>query len=82
MTQVTKMLKEAFVADYVLLGGGNAKLVQPLPAGARCGGNEDAFTGGFRLWRKSSNPTTAGRRQCGEWCARHNTRRHEVQRTT
>ena len=56
VTQVTTMLKEAFVADYVLLGGGNAKLVEPLPAGARRGGNEDAFTGGFRLWEEVVEP--------------------------
>jgi polyphosphate glucokinase len=56
VTQVTTMLKEAFVADYVLLGGGNAKLVQPLPAGARRGGNEDAFKGGFRLWEEVVEP--------------------------
>jgi glucose-6-phosphate isomerase len=40
----------------VLLGGGNAKLVQPLPAGARRGGNEDAFKGGFRLWEEVVEP--------------------------
>ena len=47
--QVTRSLREAFAADYVLLGGGNAKLVDPLPDGAYRGGNQDAFAGGFRL---------------------------------
>jgi hypothetical protein len=56
MTQVTTMLRDAFAADYVLIGGGNAKLVQPLPPGTRCGGNEDAFTGGFRLWEEIVEP--------------------------
>ena len=50
------MLREAFVADYILLGGGNAKRVHPLPEGARRGGNEDAFTGGFRLWEEVVEP--------------------------
>jgi polyphosphate glucokinase len=46
---------EAFVAalepDYVVLGGGNAKLLGELPPNARLGANENAFLGGFRLWR-------------------------------
>lgn len=52
---VTELL-EAFLADYVVLGGGNAKkLNQPedlkkLPPGVRLGGNLTAFRGGFRLW--------------------------------
>lgn len=45
-------LRPVFVADDVVLGGGNADLVSPLPEGARRGGNEDAFTGGFRLWEE------------------------------
>jgi polyphosphate glucokinase len=49
-------LLEAFAADYVLLGGGNARKVDPLPAGARRGGNDDAFTGGFRLWEQVIEP--------------------------
>jgi predicted NBD/HSP70 family sugar kinase len=56
VTKVTTMLREAFSADYVLLGGGNASRVDPLPAGARRGGNEDAFTGGFRLWEEIVEP--------------------------
>jgi len=45
-----KNLKKAFVADYVLLGGGNAKKLVKLPDGARRGANRDAFAGGTRLW--------------------------------
>ena len=44
------MLCSAFVADYVVLGGGLAEKVDPLPTCARRGGNEDAFAGGVRLW--------------------------------
>lgn len=47
-----RQLGEACSADYVLLGGGNASKVDPLPAGARRGGNEDAFAGGVRLWEE------------------------------
>src|SRR5262249_32113859 len=44
-------LMPAFVADYVVIGGGNAKRVRDLPPGARLGHNLTAFQGGFRLWR-------------------------------
>lgn len=47
---VVRNLKKAFIADYVLLGGGNAKKLQKLPEDTRLGGNGDAFIGGMRLW--------------------------------
>lgn len=53
---VVPVLGRAFSADYIVLGGGNAKLVDPLPAGARRGGNDDAVTGGERLWRETVEP--------------------------
>jgi hypothetical protein len=40
----------AFVVDYIVLGGGNAKLIKELPSGVRLGHNLTAFRGGFRLW--------------------------------
>jgi hypothetical protein len=43
-------LMGAFVADYVVVGGGNAKRLKELPPGVRCGHNLTAFRGGFRLW--------------------------------
>lgn len=49
---VVEHLKNAMEADYVVLGGGNAKLVKKLPPGARLGHNSCAFTGGFRLWQE------------------------------
>jgi hypothetical protein len=47
---VTKRFKLALEADYVVLGGGNARLLRKLPAGVRLGSNQHAFVGGFRLW--------------------------------
>jgi hypothetical protein len=44
------VLRPAFHADYVLLGGGNAKRIRQVPAGCRRGGNHQAYTGGVRLW--------------------------------
>lgn len=44
------ILKNAFLTDYVVLGGGNAKQLQELPAGIRKGGNHHAYIGGLRMW--------------------------------
>lgn len=43
-------LHKALLADYVVLGGGNAKHVQALPVGVRIGSNLAAFRGGVRMW--------------------------------
>lgn len=43
-------LRDAFEADGIVFGGGNAKELDPLPDKARRGGNADAFEGGFKLW--------------------------------
>jgi polyphosphate glucokinase len=44
-------LKNAFMADYMVLGGGNAdKLRRRLPRAVRIGTNRHAFGGGRRLW--------------------------------
>jgi polyphosphate glucokinase len=58
VAKVTKGLKVALDADYVVLGGGNSKLLKELPPGARLGSNENAFLGGFRMWQKNqvANP--------------------------
>ena len=42
-------LKNALQADYVVLGGGNAKRLKRLPKDVHLGNNEHAFHGGFRL---------------------------------
>ena len=51
-------LQKAFLADYVMLGGGNAKHIgKKLPAGVRIGNNLTAFRGGYRLWGIDDVPT-------------------------
>jgi hypothetical protein len=48
---------KAMLADYVVLGGGNAKEVGvKLPHGVRLGNNLTAFRGGFRVWGLDSSP--------------------------
>jgi polyphosphate glucokinase len=45
-----KQLKRSFIADYVVLGGGNAKRFKSLPPGIEPGHNRNAYLGGVRLW--------------------------------
>jgi polyphosphate glucokinase len=54
------ILMEAFVADYVVLGGGSASELRELPPGARLGHNQTAFRGGFRLWTLEDVQTLSG----------------------
>jgi polyphosphate glucokinase len=53
VADVVALFVAAFVVDYVVLGGGNAKRVEKLPPKARRGNNANAFAGGFRLWSQS-----------------------------
>jgi polyphosphate glucokinase len=53
VNDVVGQLKAALEADYVVLGGGNARLLKKLPPGSELGDNANAFRGGIRLWAKS-----------------------------
>jgi polyphosphate glucokinase len=44
-------LASSLQVDYVVLGGGNAKLLARLPRRTRLGANANAFRGGFLLWK-------------------------------
>ncbi|HMF54329.1 MAG TPA: ROK family protein [Edaphobacter sp.] len=48
---VTERLMAAMVCEYVLLGGGNAKLIRHLPPHVVVGANSNAIEGGIRLWQ-------------------------------
>lgn len=47
-------LKKSLIADYVVLGGGNAKKFDELPDGVEFGHNRNAFLGGVRLWQNDA----------------------------
>jgi polyphosphate glucokinase len=49
-TRAIKLLKQALIADYVMLGGGNAKFIEKLPDGFELGHNRNVYPGGCRLW--------------------------------
>jgi polyphosphate glucokinase len=51
LIEIIELLKNALVADSVLIGGGNARLIKTLPPGARLGKNANALRGGVRLWK-------------------------------
>ena len=53
---VVAELSTALEPDYVILGGGNAKLLKELPPNARLGDNANAFRGGFRMWDTPGDP--------------------------
>jgi polyphosphate glucokinase len=50
---VVTRLRNAFMADYVVLGGGNVKKLDDLPPACRMGDNSNAFLGGLRLWENT-----------------------------
>ena len=51
VADIVTRLQAALEADDVVVGGGNAKLLQSLPKGVRLGSNANAFLGGYRLWK-------------------------------
>jgi polyphosphate glucokinase len=50
VNDVVAQLKNALQADYVVLGGGNARRLTTLPPDTFAGSNTHACEGGFRLW--------------------------------
>jgi polyphosphate glucokinase len=55
---VIDRLAAALIVDYVVLGGGNAKLLKTLPKGVELGANDNAFLGGFKLWQERQGAHT------------------------
>jgi predicted NBD/HSP70 family sugar kinase len=53
--EIVKQLRAATLAEDVVLGGGNSRLMKRLPPGVRVGDNANAFRGGFRLWKGKAN---------------------------
>jgi polyphosphate glucokinase len=61
VAEVARSLGTALGADELVLGGGNAKHLKKVPAGARLVDNTNAFVGGFRLWDTSPRRLTRRR---------------------
>jgi polyphosphate glucokinase len=54
VNDIVRRLKDALVAEYVVLGGGNAKNIKRPPPATCLGDNRNAFIGGFRLWSEEA----------------------------
>ncbi|HZN33254.1 MAG TPA: hypothetical protein VFB80_05520 [Pirellulaceae bacterium] len=54
--EIVPSLQHVVMADYVVLGGGNAKEVEELPDGVRRGHNRAVVEGGRRLWEDLPDP--------------------------
>ena len=87
LSDVVPILRDALSADYVVIGGGNARrstLCRPTRGGAAMRMRSPAASG---YGRKPSSPTTVRPRRCGEWCdeisgAGDRLRRHDRVRGT
>ncbi|HWB61416.1 MAG TPA: hypothetical protein VG733_18180 [Chthoniobacteraceae bacterium] len=63
------IMQDMFKPTDTVLGGGNAKLIDPLPAGCRVMGNHGAFKGAERLWPGSDMVAMpAGNTWHIRWC--------------
>lgn len=59
VADVVTKLTAALEPDEVVIGGGNAKLLEELPPKCRLGDNHNAFTGGFRPWEEGPKPESS-----------------------
>ena len=53
---VVAQLSHALEVDYVVLGGGNVRLLKAVPKPARLGANSNAMSGGRLIWQASGSP--------------------------
>jgi polyphosphate glucokinase len=60
--EVVEQLSTVLEADYIVIGGGNARKLKRLPKNARLGSNDFAFIGGFRVWRDAAKAPAAAKR--------------------
>jgi len=59
VAEAAAVLKDAFLVDYVVLGGGNAKKLSKVPDQCRRGGNHNAYFGGLRMWEDGKTIASA-----------------------
>ena len=52
VAEVVETLSAALQPTDVVIGGGNVNKLKHLPPNTRAGDNDNAFTGGFRLWQE------------------------------
>jgi polyphosphate glucokinase len=52
---ICDLFRKALLCDAIVLGGGNARRLKKLPEATTRGANENAITGGIRLWEAHSD---------------------------
>jgi predicted NBD/HSP70 family sugar kinase len=67
---VVAQLSHALEVEYVVLGGGNVRLLKKLPERARLGANSNAMTGGQLIWRATGSPLVLDRKYRNRAAAR------------
>jgi predicted NBD/HSP70 family sugar kinase len=61
VAKAVEELSAALEPDTIVLGGGNAVKLDPLPPNTRLVSNSNAFLGGFRVWDAASGHAPAAR---------------------
>jgi predicted NBD/HSP70 family sugar kinase len=56
VAEVVEQLRIAFEVDYVILGGGNVRLLKELPQQTKLGDNGNAMIGGQLIWQAAGSP--------------------------
>lgn len=57
---ICDLFRKALLCDAIVLGGGNARRLKTLPEATTRGANENAITGGIRLWEQSAESVSHG----------------------
>lgn len=60
--KIIEIFRSALEPEEIVIGGGNAKLIESAPEGCRLAENSNAFIGGFRLWEHPMGKPTAVKR--------------------
>ncbi len=56
VARVFPLFRDTLLPDYIVVGGGNVRLLGELPGFVERGANENAFRGGFMLWEGDASP--------------------------
>jgi predicted NBD/HSP70 family sugar kinase len=67
---VVEQLRYALEVEYVVLGGGNVRLLKELPKKAHQGANSNAMKGGRMIWEGSGSPLVLHPKYCERAAAR------------
>ena len=71
VAEVVAKLGTCLGAEYIVLGGGNARLIRKLPPRTCLGDNANAFRGGFLLWKNATSRRHSARDQHERGTPRH-----------